>query len=173
MMAPDDSQLLERFVRERDESAFRELTERYAGMVLSVCRRVLGKVDDADDAAQATFLVLARHAARIDRSRPLAAWLHRVATNAARDLERSSRARVQREQETAKLRNSGTSSDDAMRDEIDACVAELPEMERAAIVLVYLQGLTPQESARHLGRSEGTVASWAVVCIGAASRSAH
>src|SRR5262245_11098850 len=91
--------LLADFAQSRDEAAFAALVGRYAPLVLGVCRRALGHHQDAEDAAQATFLVLARGAGKIRRGDSLAAWLHRtahrVALNAKRQLARR-RAREER-----------------------------------------------------------------------------
>src|SRR5437764_15464978 len=74
-----DAQLLERFVRARDEAAFEVLVWRHGGMVLSVCRRLLHREQDAEDAFQATFLTLARKAASIGKREALGSWLYKVA----------------------------------------------------------------------------------------------
>src|SRR5215475_11889843 len=78
-----DGQLLERFVARRDEAAFELLLWRHGGMVLGVCRRVLGRVHDAEDAFQATFLALARSARSISQREAVAGWLYRVAHRTA------------------------------------------------------------------------------------------
>src|SRR3989442_11214222 len=78
-----DEHALERFVAQRDEAAFQALVERHGPMVLAVCRRVLANFQDAEDAFQATFLVLARKAGSIGRPERLANWLYGVAYRVA------------------------------------------------------------------------------------------
>src|SRR5262245_60587485 len=73
-----DAQLLERFVAQRDEVAFEVLVGRHGPKVLGVCRRVLRQEQDAEDAFQATFLVLVRKAASIGRGQSVGHWLYRV-----------------------------------------------------------------------------------------------
>src|SRR5215207_1922381 len=74
-----DRELLERFAHQHDEEAFATLVGRHGAMVLAVCRRVLGHVQDAEDACQGTFLVLARKAAAVRKKDSLGSWLHAVA----------------------------------------------------------------------------------------------
>src|SRR5437764_14847076 len=81
---PDgDATLLERFARGKDEDAFAAVVARHGPMVLAVCRRVLGDAHEAEDAFQATFLVLARKAGTLARPDGLAAWLHGTARRLA------------------------------------------------------------------------------------------
>src|SRR5271165_6929871 len=78
-----DGELLQRFHRDRDETAFAVLVDRHAALVLGVCHRVLGHEQDAEDAFQATFLILAKKATVLDRQRSVASWLFTVAHNLA------------------------------------------------------------------------------------------
>jgi DNA-directed RNA polymerase specialized sigma24 family protein len=78
-----DAAFLARFLRGRDEDAFAALVARHGPMVLGVCRRLLDDAHLAEDAAQATFLVLARHAASVRPADSLAAWLHGTARHLA------------------------------------------------------------------------------------------
>src|SRR5439155_26060902 len=88
LQAPDepplaDGQLLERYVATRDDSAFAALVDRYGALVLGVCERILQNPHDAEDAFQATFLVLSRRAATLDGQGPLGNWLYAVAYRTA------------------------------------------------------------------------------------------
>src|SRR5262249_18630434 len=85
-----DRELLVRFVAEKDEAAFAVLVERHGAMVLGVCRRMLGSAHDAEDACQASFLVLAQKAASIRKTTSLPSWLHGVAARVASHVKRAS-----------------------------------------------------------------------------------
>jgi DNA-directed RNA polymerase specialized sigma24 family protein len=84
---PTDGQLLERFVRRRDEAAFAELVQRYGPLVLGLCRRVLRHEHDAEDVFQAAFLLLVRKAGSIVKQESVGSWLHGVAYRLARQLK--------------------------------------------------------------------------------------
>ena len=159
-----DEELLEQFVAgsaDRAEAAFDALVNRHGAMVLGVCRRVLGHRHSAEDAFQATFLVLAAVPV-ISQREQLASWLHGVARRAAMD------ARVRAARQVAKEKRLGIMSPSESIDEIhrselrlilDEELARLPERHRAAILLCELEGLSRREAARQLGVSEGTLSS--------------
>lgn len=157
-----DGELLERFLQARDDDAFATVVRRHGAMVLAVCRRVLGNHADADDAFQATFLVLIRKAATLGTRRPLGPWLHGVAFNAARRLKRANRRRAANERTVAELLERVASEAVSLSAELLAILDEelsrLPERYRIPIVLCDLEGLTRREVAVQLGCPEGTVA---------------
>ena len=147
------------------EVAFVELLGRYGPMVLGVCRRVLGNAHDAEDAFQATFLVLARKAKTIQPPGAVAGWLYGVAVRTARKAKTAATRRRRREMATAEANRvcepACTSVENAdLRAVIDAELAALPDSQRAAIVLCDLHGKTRAEAAAELHRPEGTVAAW-------------
>src|SRR5262249_60694659 len=96
-----DAELLERFIAHRDEGAFELLLRRHGPMVLGVCRRVLGNAADAEDAFQATFVVLVRKATSIIPRSRVGNWLHGVAHKTALKAKAMSRTRQLKEQEAA------------------------------------------------------------------------
>src|SRR5437899_9617095 len=94
-----DADLLARFAGQREEGAFAAILQRYGPLVLGICRRVLGNADDAEDAFQATFLVLVRKAGSIKKGGSMASWLHGVAYRVALEARsRAARRRVQEKQ---------------------------------------------------------------------------
>src|SRR5262249_6375527 len=149
-----DSHLLRRFVGGREEDAFAALLLRHGSLVFEVCRQVLRDGHDAEDAFQATFLVLARKAATVRRHESLAAWLHRVALNIARTAKASAAQRRDHERQAGLMPRTTPVDDVAPRDwepllheEVD----RLPEKYRVPVVLCYLEGKTHDEAARQLG----------------------
>lgn len=156
---PDEG-LLERFVSQRDEAAFGELMRRHGPMVFGVCRRVLSSTQAAEDAFQATFLVLARRAGAIARRELLANWLFGVAQRTALKARRTEArsARLQREIPDMPSREPAPEAAwNELRPLLDQELARLPERYRQAMVLCYLQSKTLDEAAAELGCSRGTV----------------
>jgi RNA polymerase sigma-70 factor (ECF subfamily) len=156
-----DAELVGRFLARRDEEAFAALLRRHGPLVWGVCRRVLGREHDVEDAFQATFLILARQAASIRRRSSLRCWLHGVALRVALRAKASARKRRQEPPVDLPSRN-GDPVDAACAGELasvlDAEVRRLPERYRLPLVLCYLLGRTNEEAARELGWPKGTVA---------------
>jgi RNA polymerase sigma factor (sigma-70 family) len=160
-----DAQLLERFAVTRDEAAFELLARRHGPMVLGVCRRILGDAHDAEDAFQATFLVLARKAASAARSGSAGGWLYTVAYRVAlrARARRAGRAGRERPLEEAPMTGPGPAEAAAWREVrglIDEEVSRLPEKYRVPFVLFHLEGRSNAEVAQALGCPVGTVESW-------------
>jgi RNA polymerase sigma factor (sigma-70 family) len=154
-----DQQLLESLLTQRSEASFAALVRRHGPMVLGVCRRVLRHTQDAEDAFQATFLVLARKAASIRKHESLGSWLHGVARHTAQRLKAKTARRVSHESRLTG-RPAGDSIDDLtwreLRGVLDEELQRLPEKYRAPLVLCYLEGKTQDEAARQLDWSKGT-----------------
>jgi RNA polymerase sigma factor (sigma-70 family) len=148
-----DAELVGRFVERRDEVAFTALVRRYGTVVLGVCRRVLRHEQDAEDAFQATFLVLARNAGRVRRPGAIGNWLYGVAHNVARKAKASRRRRGLKEQEAAAQPRPDTEPvvPDDLREILDGELKALPDKYRAPIVMCDLMGLTTSEAAAEMG----------------------
>jgi serpin B len=158
---PSDGQLLERFAGQRDEKAFETLLQRHGAMVWNVCRRVLANCSDADDAFQATFLVLVRKASSIARRDSVASWLHGVAYRVALDARASAARRRVHERQSAAMVVEEPPADTTwaeVRQILDEELCRLPEKYRAPLVLCYLEGKTNDEAAGQLGWTRGTIA---------------
>ncbi|MEQ8317146.1 MAG: RNA polymerase sigma factor [Phycisphaerales bacterium] len=157
----DDAAALRSYVRTGDPRAFEVLSHRYHAMVLATCRRTLGSEADAEDAAQETFLRLARGAHRIRSN--VAAWLHACAVGASIDLIRRSSARSRAEGAAASHRQGLALDDPAqglwseLEPLIDQALAELADEDRQLIVARYLAGRPQVELAADMGLSEGAV----------------
>jgi RNA polymerase sigma factor (sigma-70 family) len=156
-----DGQLLARFIDNREEAAFAALVRRHGGMVLGVCRRVLAHAHDAEDAFQATFLVLARKAASVAKREALASFLYGVAYRTAlRARVRASRRRAtERQVKDMPHPEVAPAEPQDWRPLLDRELDALPDKYRAPIVLCDLEGKTRREAARQLGLSEGTLSS--------------
>jgi RNA polymerase sigma factor (sigma-70 family) len=157
-----DGQLLQRFATRHDEAAFAALMHRHGPMVLGVCRRVLADAHDADDAFQATFLVLVRKAGSLRQAELLGNWLYGVAYRTAVRVRTQAAARRRRERQTMQEFAAPPADDLAWREVrsiIDEELNRLPEKYRRPFVLCHLEGLTNEEAARRLGWPKGTVLS--------------
>src|SRR5262245_48311309 len=147
-----------------DQAAFSELVRRHGGMVRSVCLRMLGRNGDADDAAQAVFLDLARKSPRFPSDTDAGAWLHRAACLASRMALRARRRRAVHESKAATLgprvvTHVATESDGkALKARVDESLDALPESYRRVLVTCVLEGRSQVEAARRLGMPLGTVA---------------
>jgi len=155
-----DAQLLERFAAQRDERAFAALLERHGPMVMGVCRRVLQDYHAAEDAFQATFLVLARRAPAIAQPELLGNWLYGVAYRTAVRAKLNAARRSAYERQAAPMLTAEPTQEVAWR-EMQAGLDEernrLPEKYRAPLVLCYLEGRTNEEAARKLGCPTGSM----------------
>jgi len=165
-----DGELLTRFTAERDELAeiaFAALVRRHGSMVLRVCQQILGDRHTAEDAFQATFLILARRAGSILQPELLGHWLHGVALRTAREARMRDQRRRRRESPMAEGIG-GEPIDEAgrpdlplvCREEFQALheeVSRLPERYRVPVVLCDLEGLTYQEAAHRLRCPVGTI----------------
>jgi RNA polymerase sigma factor (sigma-70 family) len=158
---PTDGQLLARFVAARDEAAFACLVRRHGPMVLGVCRRVLRDFHEAEDAFQATFLVLARKAATVVKRESVGCWLYGTAYRTAMEARTMSARRRAREKTVTGAPHPAVLPPEAQdwRPLLDRELSLLPQKYRAALVLCDLEGRPRREAARLLGASEGTLSS--------------
>jgi RNA polymerase sigma factor (sigma-70 family) len=155
-----DGQLLECFLLRRDEAAFAALVRRHGPMVLGVCRRVLGNHHDAEDAFQATFLVLARKATSVRSREVVGHWLYGVAYRPALKAKAMTARRRANAQRMKDVTRPEGPADDAWQDLLpllDRELDRLPERYRVAVILCDLQGMTRREAARRLNLPEGTL----------------
>jgi RNA polymerase sigma factor (sigma-70 family) len=154
-----DRQLLERFAGERDQAAFAALVERHGALVLGVCRRVLGHEQEAEDAFQATFVVLARKARSAGWQESIANWLYEVARRVARKARSEALRRQERERQAADMQRPNFTVDAVheLQQVLDEELARLPAKYRAPLLLCYLEGKTRDEAAEQLGWSLGAV----------------
>src|SRR5262245_17543050 len=156
-----DADLLDRFTRLRDETAFEVIVRRHGGMVLSICRRRLGSPQDAEDAFQTVFLVLARDAGRIGSRESLPGWLYRVALlTSLKLMGRNARRRTAPLHDEGPALDSGQEADIERRELraiLDEELADLPDRLRAPVILCYVEGRSNGEAAALLGCPRGTI----------------
>jgi C-terminal peptidase prc len=160
--APDatDRQLLERFSAGRDEAAFAALVERHGPLVWGVCRRALRHQQDAEDAFQATFLVLARRAGTVRWRDSVRNWLYEVASRLSAEARVKAARRRLHEGRAAAQARTETLPDDAARElgaVLDEELRRLPPRLRAPLLLCYLEGRTSDQAARELSWSLRTL----------------
>jgi RNA polymerase sigma factor (sigma-70 family) len=153
-----DGQLLECFVLRRDEAAFEALVRRHGPMVLAVCRRVVHNYHDAEDAFQATFLVLACKAAGIARRELVGNWLYGVAYRTALDARSATLRRRGRQNLLSTIAEPDTTDLwRELRPILDQELNRLPDKYRVPVVLCDLEGRTRRSVARQLGIPTGTL----------------
>ena len=155
-----DRELLDRFVGSNDESAFTVLIERHGPMALGVCLRALPNIHDAEDACQATFLVLARKAALVRKKSSLGSWLHGVACRVAANLKRDHARRKSREQRVDAPVPRDPAGEVTWREVqaiLDQELQQLPERYRTPLILCYLECMTRDQAAQQIGVSAGSL----------------
>jgi RNA polymerase sigma factor (sigma-70 family) len=159
---PADERLLRDYVASQDADAFAALMRRHGGMVSAVCRRMLWREQDVEDAFQATFLVLMRKAPSISRPNLLGHWLYGVSYRIAHKIRSANFRELRREAPMVDL-PAPLADDDVnwrdLRPVLDDELQRLPERYRRPLVLFYLEGKSAEEVAAALGRPRGTVLS--------------
>jgi RNA polymerase sigma factor (sigma-70 family) len=156
-----DGELLASFIEEKDEAAFETLVCRHGPMVLSVCRRIVGNHHDAEDAFQATFLVLARKASSVRPRVMVANWLHGVALRTALKAKTMKAKRRVIETNMTEMPEPEMTPQDHWHDVqpvIDQELSGLPENYRLPIILCDLEGKSIKEATQQLGWPQGTLA---------------
>src|SRR5439155_22313723 len=152
-----DGQLLDRYVRSREEAAFASLVRRHGPMVWGVCRRVLRGHQDVEDAFQATFLVLVRKAASVVPREMVGNWLYGVAYRTALGAKTACARRRAKEREMPRREALDEDIWSKLRPLLDHELSHLPDKYRLPIVLCDLEGKSRKDAARQLGWREGTL----------------
>lgn len=158
-VGPTDTELLDRFRRDRDGEAFAALGRRHGRTVLAACRHVLANPANVDDAFQGTFLVLVRKIDAIEGA-TVGSWLYAVAHRLAVRVRSDARRRADREGTAARQRTEVVPPEPPWRDAVAVLHEELdrlPDAYRRVLLLCYLRGLSREEAATELGRSPGAV----------------
>jgi RNA polymerase sigma factor (sigma-70 family) len=154
--------LLERFLTRRDETAFEALVRRHGPRVLLVCRRIVGNLHDAEDAFQATFLILVRKAATLGQRELLGNWLYGVALRTARAARtRAARRRAKEKpmREIPQAQAERETTWQEFRPLLNQEVSRLPDKYRVPVTLCELEGRSRKEVALRLNLPEGTLSS--------------
>jgi RNA polymerase sigma factor (sigma-70 family) len=159
-----DGELLARFRRQRDQSAFTTLVQRHGPMVLGIARRILGRADLAEDVFQAVFLVLAQKAKKLERWPTVAGWLVQVARRTALHARGKSARLLRHGHEAAAMTATSITPDPGLGTErqelvkqLDEELARLPAKYRTPLVLCHLQGRSKEQAAQELGWPVGSV----------------
>jgi RNA polymerase sigma factor (sigma-70 family) len=155
-----DGDLLESFVASGDQAAFSVLMQRHGPMVYGVCKRVLSDLHAAEDAFQATFMVLVRRASAIGKRQHLGGWLHAVAQRISLKARAQAAARRDKERREASMATTDVLDEVTWRELrtiLDEEIGQLPEKYRVPIVLCYLEGKTQEQAAKELGWPKTTV----------------
>jgi RNA polymerase sigma factor (sigma-70 family) len=156
-----DEQLLTFYIEQQEEAAFAALVRRHGPMVWNVCRRVISNKHDAEDAFQATFLVLVRKAAGIAPREMVGNWLYGVAYRTALKARATAARRWARERQLQEIPETATVPHESahdLRHLLDQELNRLPHLYRVPIVLCDLEGKTRNEAAAQLGCPAGTLA---------------
>ncbi|MCI0681808.1 MAG: RNA polymerase sigma factor [Gemmataceae bacterium] len=164
---PTDGDLLESFIAVRDEAAFEGLVRRHGPMVMGVCQRVIGKVQEAEDAFQATFLVLVRKAASVVPRQAVGNWLYGVAHRTALEARAKINRRQAKEKQVTDMPHPTVQHEAAQHEAIwhelqpllDQELSRIPDRYRLPLVLCELEGRSRKEVARQLDVPEGTLSS--------------
>ncbi len=155
-----DAELVERYVRYGDEASFELLLWRHGALVFNVCRRLLTREEDAEDAFQATFLTFVRKAHAISRRGSVASWLYKVAYRVALEARKQRQKIAHREKAGVENLAASPSADpgwEEWRAIFDEELTRLPERLRRPFVLCHLEGKSNEEAARELGCRLGTI----------------
>jgi RNA polymerase sigma factor (sigma-70 family) len=158
---PTDGQLLRRYIQTREDAAFEALVRLHGPMVLGACRRLLDHVQDAEDAFQATFLVLARKAASVAPPEAVGSWLYGVAYNTALKARAASVRRRAKEKQVTAMPDLVAAEDvwPDLAPLLDSELNRLPDKYRLPVILCDLEGRSRRAVARDLKIPEGTLSS--------------
>ncbi len=154
-----DTERLKAFSHRRDEEAFREIVETYAGMVFATARRRVGNAETAEEVAQTTFTILARKAERVATHPCLAAWLHRTAVNEASKRVRSEHRHLRKVMaltaEQSMLQSTNGNGENTWSAQLDEAIQALPAKDQQLVMLRYFEELSFKEIARVIEKTEG------------------